>query len=418
MSRRPNARLSVRRSALFMTLLGALGATAGAQWAQFGGPRRDFKPDSTGLAEKWPADGPRKLWSRPLGDGYSSIAVVDGVLYTMYRDGDDEVAVALEAQGGKTLWEYKYAAPFNDKMNMECGPGPHATPSVDGDHVYTIGVTVKLHCLDKKTGKVLWMHDLVSEFNASCMYRGYTCSPTVYKDLVIILCGGKGPSLLAFKQADGALAWKAGTFGIGCASPFVVNFEGEDLLIAMLSQEVAGFDPHTGDLKWSHPHPTNGGNISTPAWGDDHILFCSSAYDTGARAIQVKRDNGKYATDELWYNRKVMRVHHGNVVRVGDYVYGSTGDFGPAFIVCQNVKTGAVGWRERGFEKATYLYADNKLIILDQEGQLALAKVSPEKLEILSQCQVTEHVSWTVPTLIGKTLYIRDRKSIMALDLG
>ena len=121
--------------------------------------------------------------------------------------------------------------------------------------------------------------------------------------------------------------------------------------------------------------------------------------------------------EELWYSRK-MRIHHANAVRIGDYVYGSSGDSGPAFFACMNLKTGKVAWRKRGFAKSTCVLADGKIIILDEGGQLALAIVSPEGLNVLSKCTITKRYSWAAPTLVGTTLYVRDRKRIMALDLS
>jgi hypothetical protein len=121
--------------------------------------------------------------------------------------------------------------------------------------------------------------------------------------------------------------------------------------------------------------------------------------------------------EELWYSRK-MRLHHGNAVRIGDYIYGSSGDFGPAFFMAMNIKTGKVAWRERGFKKATCVYADGKLIILDEDGELTLATATPGGLTVHAKCKVAERYAWAAPTLVGKTLYIRDRQHIMALDLG
>ena len=120
--------------------------------------------------------------------------------------------------------------------------------------------------------------------------------------------------------------------------------------------------------------------------------------------------------EELWYSRK-MRVHHANAIPLGDYVYGSSGDFGPAFFMGVNVRTGEIVWRERGFAKSTCVYADGKLILLDEDGQLALATATPQGLTVHSKCKLTERYSWAAPTLVGTKLYLRDRKNILALDL-
>ena len=134
----------------FVALCGA----ASLEWPQWGGPHGDFKSDAKGLAASWPSTGPRKLWSRPLGEGYSAISVDGGTLYTMYRAGSDEIVVAADAATGKTIWEYRYDARFRPGMGMENGSGPHATPLVTDNGVYAIGILGNLLCLDSRPGNL------------------------------------------------------------------------------------------------------------------------------------------------------------------------------------------------------------------------------------------------------------------------
>jgi outer membrane protein assembly factor BamB len=395
------------------------------EWPQFGGPNRNFTVDSK-LAASWPASGPKRLWDRPLGEGYSGIAVDNGVLYTMYRKGDTEVAVALDAASGKTLWEYAYPAAMSG-MALENGPGPHSTPLILGDRVYTVGILSKLICFDKKTGKPLWSKDLYKDFPGSThMDRGYSCSPLAYKNTIILTVGGPGHAVIALNPADGALVWAKNDFGNSPSSPVLINVQGQDQLVAFLDDGgsdrahgmVTGLDPNNGTLLWSHPHKTSWDlNIALPVWGDDGILFISSAYGTGSRALRLTREGNQTRVQELWYNNR-MRIHHGTIIRLGDYVYGSSGDFGPAPLTAVNVKTGEVKWQERAFPKAVFVYADGKLIVVDEDGGLSLATVSPEGVKVISKTSVLSHNSWTPPSLAGSKLYIRDRKSIMALDVG
>jgi outer membrane protein assembly factor BamB len=178
-------------------------------------------------------------------------------------------------------------------------------------------------------------------------------------------------------------------------------------------------DPATGRILWSSPHdPGNDLNCSTPLWGPDNILFVSSAYRAGSRAIQLTQSGTATHADELWFTNRV-RFMFLNAVRLGDYVYGTTGDFGPAFLTALEIKTGKSAWQHRGFGRASIVYADGKAIIMDEDGDLALARLAPEGVIILSEAKkVFETVSWTVPTLVGKTLYARDREKIVALNLG
>ena len=391
---------------------------AQSDWLQWGGPSRNFTTNSKGLAAVWPSSGPKRLWSRPLGGGHSAILTSGNTLYTMYNQGEQEVVIALAADTGKTIWEYKYDAPPLADMDYEYGVGPHSTPLLVGDLLYTVGATGKFFALDKKTGKVAWARDLWKEYAGTKMGRGYSCSPIAYKNTVILTLGGQGQTLIAFNQKDGTIAWKNQTLDMSPASPIIVNVDGQDQLIAFLGKVVAGIDPNNGNLLWSHPHVTEWGlNISNPVWGNDNLLFISSAYSGGSRVLKLTQKDGKTTAEELWFHRR-MRLHHGTAIRIGDYVYGSSGDFGPAFLAAVNVKTGEIAYQDRSFPKSNLLLAEGKLIILDEDGNLALATASPTELKVISKVSVMRNLAWTVPTLVGTKLYLRDRHTIMALDLS
>lgn len=437
MTSRCFSRNSRALAGLMIALMPTIGAEARAQWTQFGGPNRNFMVDAKGLAEKWPEDGPRKLWQRELGDGYSEIAVDNGVLYTMYRIGDEEIAVALNAETGATLWEHKTPSTFTETM-AQFGPGPHTSPLVAGDRVCVIGTNAILTCHDKKNGKVIWQHDLPKDFGGHVPGRGYGNSPIAYKDTIIVAVDRdrkdeekppeenkekkeekktEGQSLMAFNLADGKVIWKSQDYEVSYASPILINFQGEEQLVMLLQKGIMAVNPKNGELLWHKALEPEGANLTSPLWTGDDLIFCSSAYDSGSRVIKLTKKDGKTVPEELWYGRK-MRIHHGNVVRIGDYVYGSSGDFGPAFFMAANIKTGEVTWRERGFSKATCLLADNKLILLDEDGTLALASVTPEKFTVHSKVKLAEKYAWAAPALAGTKLFIRDRKHIMALDIG
>ncbi|HKG62130.1 MAG TPA: PQQ-binding-like beta-propeller repeat protein [Pyrinomonadaceae bacterium] len=405
--------------ATFLLLIAiSIEARSQSDWSQWGGPRRDFTTSSKGLAATWPATGPKQLWTRPLGAGHSAILASGNTLYTMYSQGDQEIVIALAADNGKTIWEYKYDAP-QAGMNYEAGVGPHSTPLLIDDMLYTVGATGKLFALDKKSGKVAWSHDLWKDYGGRKMDRGYSCSPLAYKNTIILaLGGGENQTLIAFNQKDGTVAWKAGSLDMSPSSPILINVDGQEQLVAFLGKVVAGMDPNNGNLLWSHPHVTEWGlNITMPVWGNDNLLFISSAYSGGSRVLKLTQKDGKTTAEELWFHRR-MRVHHGTAIRIGDYVYGSSGDFGPAFFAAVNVKTGEIAYQDRTFPKSNFVLADGKLIILDEDGNLALATATPTALKVISKVSVLKNLAWTVPTLVGTKLYLRDRRTITALDLS
>jgi outer membrane protein assembly factor BamB len=389
------------------------------EWAQWAGPNRNFQVKARAIAGQWPPEGPKVLWRRSLPFGSSSVAVDGKRLFTMYRDGDNEVVLSLDARTGKTLWEYKYPAVFLKGMNMSTGPGPHATPLIDGGRVYTAGVTGKFHCLDKKSGKVLWMRGIIEELGGSVMLRGYSNSPMRYKDWIIVMVGGKGHTIAALDRKTGATRWQGGDFDNSHSSPVIIRVDGQEQIACVVEKAVAGFDPASGRVLWSHPHENRGGDItSTLIWGPDNLLFFSGAYRGGSRTLQLSRAaDGTTVVKELWFHNQ-MRVHHTNVMRIGDYVYGSNGDFGGTLYMCVEIHTGKVMWRERGMVRANTLLVGAQAIILDEDGNLNLATLSPQGLEVKSRFKVLDHLSWTPPSIARSRLYVRDRKSIAAVDIG
>jgi outer membrane protein assembly factor BamB len=400
-------------------------------WRQWGGPNRNFIIEATGLAESWGDGGPPLIWSRPLGTGHSAIIADEGLLFTMYRVGNgrqrqgpysaEESVIALDAKSGQTIWEHTYPSRRED---FSFGAGPHSTPLVVGNRLFTIGTNQQLFAFDKRTGKVLWSHDFIKDFNSPellirpVVKTGYGCSPIAFGDMIICSVGGPGQSVMAFRQSDGVVVWKSGDFLTSAAPPILIDFAGIDQVVFLAGGTVTALHPVTGTVLWSHPHdPGNDLNCSTPIWGSDNILFVSSAYKAGSRAIQLKIQGNATVAEELWFTNRV-RFMFLNAVRIGDFIYGTTGDFGPAFLTALNIKTGQAAWQHRGFGRASLVHADGKVIIMDEDGDLALAKVSPEGVTVLAQTKLFETVSWTVPTLVGTTLYARDREKIVALDLA
>jgi outer membrane protein assembly factor BamB len=400
-------------------------------WRQWGGPNRNFIVEAPGLADAWPEGGPPVRWSRPLGLGHSAIVVDEGRLFTMYRPGNargklgpwdaEEVVVALDAKTGATIWEHRYASKLQD---FGFGAGPHSTPLIVGDRLFTIGTNRELFAFDKRTGKVLWSHDLVAAFNSPPLLirpvvkAGYGCSPIAYRDTIICSVGGPGQSVMAFRQSDGAVTWKSGDFLTSEAPPILIEIGGRPQLVIVGGGTINGLDPGTGVVLWSHPHdPGNDLNCSTPLWGEDNILFFSSAYKAGSRAIRLRQEGAATIPEELWFTNRV-RFMFLNAIRVGDYIYGTTGDFGPSFLTALEVKTGKTVWQHRGFGRASLVHADGKTIIMDEDGDLALARVSPAGATVISQAKIFDTTSWSAPTLVGTMLYARDREKVVALDLG
>ncbi len=418
-----------------VALVGLASSASPAQetegWRQWGGPRRDFISDVRGLADSWPAEGPPVIWSRALGTGQSAILVEDGRLFTQYRVGngaerggpwdEEEIIVALDASDGATIWEHTYPSGHE---NFDFGAGPHATPLLVGDRLFAAGTNKQLFALDKRSGEVLWSHDLVADFGAppnlirAIVKSGYGNSPIAYNDTVIVPVGGPGQSLMAFRQRDGAVVWRGGDFLFSPSPPVLIDLDGQTQLVYLAGGSVVGIDPDDGRVLWAVPHdPGNDLNMIAPQWGDDNILVVSSGYRAGSRGLRLTLDGELTRTEELWFTSRIPFMFL-NPIRRGSYVYGTSGTFGPAFMTALDVRTGEPAWQQRGFKRASLVYADDKFIVMDEDGDLALTRMTPEGMTVLARAPLFDTVSWTVPTLVGTILYARDRERIVALDLG
>ena len=372
----------------------------------------------TAVAGSWPASGPAQLWRRALGDGFSAIVSDGATLYTLYRSGPDDVVVALDATSGTTKWETRYAAPFDETCSERLGPAPRAAPLIVGDRLVTVSAGGLMQSFDRTSGQQQWSVTLVPASSNARKPCGYSTSPVAFGKMIITMAGGKGRGVIAVDAASGRELWASQDFMNGYSSPLIIDLDGKPELIVFTAGEISGLDPATGALEWSRPHPADFGvNVAMPVWGDDHLLFVSSAYNGGSRVLKLERKGSTVNVEEVWANKRV-RIHFGNAVRLGQRIYASNGDFGTAPFAAVDVLTGDMVWRDRSVARATLIGAGNRLIILDEDGNLSLATPGADGLTINGRKQIFTGRSWTVPTLVGTKLYLRDRKEIVALELG
>jgi outer membrane protein assembly factor BamB len=397
----------------------AKSASRGLPWTQWGGPQRNFHTEASGLKDTWPPAGPRVVWKRPIGEGYSSTAVENGVLYTMYGKPREEVVLAANAETGETIWEHSTPMTFQSDAGQEMGNGPYSTPLVLADRVVTTGVAGRLQCLDKKSGKLLWTQELVTDHQGSRLMYGYASSPIAFRETVIVPVGGRGKAVMAFQLSDGKVAWARNDFGNVYSSPVLINVSGLEQLAVLMDGAILSVNPHNGDLQWQVPFKADYSiAVATPVWGPDNLLFVSSEYNGGAKVIELQRNGQQTKATELWSSNR-LRLHHGNAIRIGDAIYFSSGGKGSqAILSAVDARTGKIHWQERSIEKATFVWADQKLVTLDQDGNLMIAHPSPQGFKISARAALLSHLSWTPPVLVGTRVYIRDRRNMMAVDLS
>ena len=379
-----------------------------AEWAQWRGPNRDGISSETGFLKSWPQEGPQVLWQIPLGDGYSGISIAQDKVYTMFAEGNDEFVICLDASNGVEIWRFQSGSKFTEQR----GDGPRSMPTVHGDSVFALGAEGKLYALDAHDGTQLWSHNFVEEFNSNIPTWGFSSSPLIEGNLVLVEAGGKDEkAIVAFDKTGGDVVWTTHTDDVGYSSPVPINFGGVRQIIFLTSKTLLSVAPENGQVYWKYPWP-EGINIATPIFIPDDKIFISASYDKGAVLLRMTADGDGIGIEEVWKSR-VMKNHFNSSVLQDDYLYG----FDNAILTCIEVDTGEELWRHRGFGKGSLLLADGHLIILGEGGKLALAEATPGEYREKARFQLFDDKCWTVPTLAGGKLYLRTQKEMVCLDL-
>lgn len=404
--------MSQRSRLLAMMILCAAPAHAD-DWRQWGGPSRDFRVATARVADSWPESGPRRLWERELGEGYSAIVSKDGLLFTMYRTGDQEHIVCLSAESGETRWTRSYDAPPLPKSELGFGKGPNATPLIEGDRLIAVGFTGKMHCLNARDGKVLWQTDLFADHGATFLQFGYSSSPLLVGDCVLIPLGAKDRALAAFSLADGKIRWSAGDFENSYSTPILVNIGGKPQITLVTTTAIVGLSADRGETLWTHPYKNQWDtHCTTPVdCGDGRIFYPSFE---GGVMLRVHPDGRK--VEELWTTKKIG-VGQTNVICSDGVLFGASGGGKSGFYAALKASDGTQLWRER-LPIANTLLAGNRLIVLDESGTLHLLRPSTEKFDEVGKVSILDGKCWTVPTFVDGRLFLRDQRRISAIDVS
>jgi outer membrane protein assembly factor BamB len=384
-------------------------AVARVDWPQFRGLNRDGVSPEVGLLEQWPEGGPPELWRVPLGRGFSAISIVGEHAFTLYgRDGATWL-VALDVADGSKVWETRIDEMYRNGQ----GDGPRATPTVDGDRIYALSGRGNFLAADRHTGSVLWSHRLVEEFGGRAPTWGYSGSPLVEDDTVLIEVGAPGAGVIAFDRATGAEAWRALDTGTGYAAPITIAVGGLRQTVFFTADGVVAIDPTDGAPLWRVPWQTSYDvHAATPVFVPPDRLFIASGYGVGSAMLQIRSDGERARADRLWNSRE-LENQFSSTVLYGGYLYG----FDNSIFMCVDARTGERTWRTRGFGHGSLILADARLLVLSDRGSLALVRPTPAEYVEVSRFQALDGRAWTMPTLANGILYLRNEREAVAFDL-
>jgi outer membrane protein assembly factor BamB len=384
-------------------------------WPQFLGPRRDGTSLDKGLLDSFPKGGPKIVWQRDVGEGYSGPVIAGDRLILFHRVGDEELIECISATTSKLIWKYAYPTNYQDALGK--GDGPRSTPVITEDKVVALGAEGTLTCVTLKDGAKLWSRSLTKEYRTQLGYFGIGTSPVVEQNLVLVNVGGPKAGIVAFDLNNGKEVWKATNDPGSYSSPVVCSVDGARHAVFFTRTGAVVLDPKTGDVRYQKRWRARidaSVNAATPLI-IGNLAFFSTSYDTGALLIKLRKDGA----DEVWTDEEVMSNHYNTCVYQDGYLYGFDGrqEAGPNFR-CVELKTKKIMWERDRFGCGSMAIADGKLIVLTERGELYLVQATPQAYRELGKVRLSDAGPCRAQIALAEgRLYARDQRKLMCVDL-
>lgn len=445
----------------------------GDDWPIFLGPQGTGVSTEKDLLDEWPEGGPKVVWKKRIGTGYSAPSVLGRRLVAFHRPRNQDVVECLDAATGDSLWKYSYDTEYVDPYGYN--NGPRCTPLLTKDRCYTFGAQGKLLCLDLATGEKVWERDAAEDWDVPEHFFGFGCTPILEGGLLIVLVGGQPNSgVVALDPETGKSVWEAvgketwdgvpqeeqnnrpykwtgKEMVVSYSSPIAATIHGKRHLLCLMRQGLVSLDPKTGTLNfkyWFRAKVHESVNAARPVVVGDQI-FLSAAYQTGAALLKVKPDGTSY--DVVWRDRDGLSTHWSTTIAVDGFLYGFSGRHEEeAMFQCRELTTGNLVWETNGFGgdltnlrqdpktgkildrqtgrpipwpfygRGSKIVADGKFIVLGERGTLALVKINPKKFDEISRASYPEirYPAWAAPVLSRGRLYLRSEDHLLCLDLA
>lgn len=376
-----------------------------ADWAGFRGSRRDGIVRGVKIKTDWSASPPVQVWRRPVGPGWSSFAVDGDLMYTQEQRGDNEVVACYKASTGKPVWTHSDNARFFESNG---GAGPRATPTLANGRVYSFGATGILNVLDARNGKIIWTRNVAAETNTKIPVWGFSSSPLVIGDTVIVAAAGQ---LAAYETAGGNRRWVGPANGGSYSSPQLVTINGVAQVLLTSDGELTSVAVADGKQLWQHQWAAN--TIVQPAlMSDGNVLVTSQ--EAGIRRISVAQNSGAWSIQERWTSNGLKPYFNDFVIHKG-HAFGFDG----RILSCVDLNDGQRKWKggRYGNGQLVLLADQDLLLVLSEEGELALVQATPDQFTEVAKFTAIQGKTWNHPVLVGDLLFVRNAEEMAAFRL-
>jgi outer membrane protein assembly factor BamB len=384
--------------------------TSPPAWPGFRGPNRDRVITNVRIATDWSASPPVEMWRRPIGPGWSSFAVAGDLIYTQEQRGQEEIVACHKLSTGEPVWRHKDPVRFYESNG---GAGPRATPTLHNGRVYAFGATGILNALDARTGAVVWSRDVAADTSSKVPMWGFTSSPLIEGDVVIVAVSGV---LAGYDTATGKRRWRGPDHRGSYSSPHRATIGGVSQVLLLHADGVTSVAPGTGAMLWEHSWP-EGTTVVQPAVTNDGDVLINAITPTGGlglKRLAIAQESGSWKAAERWSSTGLKPYFNDFVVHKG-HAYGFDGNILSAI----DLQDGKRNWKggRYGAGQLVLLADQDLLLVLSEEGEVALVSATPDKFTEVAKFKAIEGKTWNHPVVVGDILLVRNGEEMAAFKL-